>query len=34
MEDATFYTPRKQRRGRARALPEAGVAVSACVLAV
>ena len=29
-----FYTPRKRRPARARALPDAGVAVSACGLAV
>jgi len=29
-----FYTPRKRRLARARALPDAGVAVSACGLAV
>jgi hypothetical protein len=34
MESRDFYTPRKRRRARARALPNAGVAVSACGLAV
>jgi hypothetical protein len=34
MESRDFYTPRKRRPARARALPDAGVAVSACRLAV
>jgi hypothetical protein len=34
MESRDSYTPRKRRRARARALPDAGVAVSACGLAV
>jgi hypothetical protein len=34
MESRDFYTPRKRRPARARALPDAGVAVSACGLAV
>jgi hypothetical protein len=33
MESRDFYTPRKRRRAHARALPDAGVAVSACGLA-
>jgi len=34
MESRDFYTPRKRRPARARALPDAAVAVSACGLAV
>jgi hypothetical protein len=34
MESRDSYTPRKRRRARARALPDAAVAVSACGLAV
>jgi hypothetical protein len=34
MELRDFYTPRKRRRARACALPDAGVAVSVCGLAV
>jgi hypothetical protein len=34
MELRDFYTPRKRRPARARALPNAEVAVSACGLAV
>jgi hypothetical protein len=34
METQSSYTPRKRRAARARALPDAGVAVSACGLAV
>jgi hypothetical protein len=34
MELRDFYTPRKRRPARACALPDAGVAVSVCELAV
>jgi len=34
MESRDFYTPQKRRPARARALPDAGVAVSAYRLAV